>query len=62
MEKTILNRRSFLRVSALAGGGLLVATYFEPFTDVFAQGAQGRRGLRRRFFPVRSSRSHRTTW
>jgi isoquinoline 1-oxidoreductase subunit beta len=32
-----LGRRSFLRVSALAGGAVMIAAYFEPFSHVMAQ-------------------------
>lgn len=33
----LLNRRSFLRVTALAGGGMLVAAYLDPIGEVLAQ-------------------------
>ena len=32
-----LNRRNFLRVSALAGGGFMVASYFDPIAAAFEQ-------------------------
>src|SRR6266545_253393 len=35
--ETVLNRRSFLKVTAIAGGGMLVATYLDPIERVFAQ-------------------------
>jgi isoquinoline 1-oxidoreductase beta subunit len=38
MNATLVSRRSFLRVSALAGGGLMIAAYFDPVGDVLAQG------------------------
>src|SRR5688572_33428439 len=36
-----LNRRAFLKVTTLAGGGMMVATYLDPLTGVFAQAPQG---------------------
>src|SRR5438094_10265168 len=37
MTTATLSRRNFLRVSAIAGGGVMIATYLDPVTDVFAQ-------------------------
>jgi isoquinoline 1-oxidoreductase subunit beta len=38
MSTVLVSRRSFLRVSALAGGGMMVAAYFDPIADMLAQG------------------------
>jgi isoquinoline 1-oxidoreductase beta subunit len=35
--KQPLTRRTFLRVSAIAGGGVMIASYLDPVADVFAQ-------------------------
>lgn len=40
MQTLIVNRRAFLRVSALAGGGMMLASYFEPVAQAFAQAPQ----------------------
>ena len=37
MDTVLVSRRSFLRVTALAGGGMMIATYFDPVADVLAQ-------------------------
>jgi len=41
VESTLVSRRSFLRATLLAGGGMLLACYVEPIAEVFAQGPPG---------------------
>ena len=38
---TALDRRAFLQITALAGGGLMIAAYIDPLGNLLAQGRQG---------------------
>jgi isoquinoline 1-oxidoreductase beta subunit len=40
MTQTAIDRRSFLRVTALAGGGMMIAAYIDP-AELLGQGRQG---------------------
>jgi len=40
MNTTLLDRRAFLKVSSVAGGGFLLAVHFEPVAKAFAAAAQ----------------------
>jgi isoquinoline 1-oxidoreductase beta subunit len=45
METTLMNRRNFLRVTALGGGGVLLALYAHPVAEFLAQAQQGEQAV-----------------
>ncbi len=42
VSKTPVSRRDFLKVTAIAGGGIMLASYFEPLSALDASGVDGR--------------------
>src|SRR5205823_8721559 len=48
----VLDRRSFLQVTALAGGGVLIAAHFDPVAELFAQRGGGPGGAAPTFSPT----------
>jgi len=40
VKPKLIGRRSFLRATALGGGGLLLALYVDPVTNLFGQAPQ----------------------
>src|SRR6202165_5502361 len=52
MLTQLLDRRSFLRVSAISGGGMILACYVDPIAKAFAQTPQGPQAPAAAFLPV----------
>jgi isoquinoline 1-oxidoreductase beta subunit len=52
MTTTIIDRRSFLRVSALAGGGLMLATYVDPVAHAFGLNAEAAEPMLNAFITI----------
>lgn len=50
--ESVLDRRAFLRITALAGGGVLIAAHFDSVAALFAQGPPGPSGGTSTFAPT----------
>lgn len=60
MTATMVDRRSFLRVTALAGGGILLAPYFEPLKKLAASAAPAAEVLPNAFIKIAANGA--VTW
>ena len=52
MTTMIIDRRSFLRVSALAGGGMMLATYIDPVAEAFGATTEATEAMLNAFIKI----------
>jgi isoquinoline 1-oxidoreductase beta subunit len=52
MTTMIIDRRSFLRVTALAGGGMMLATYVDPVAEAFGTSAEAADAMLNAFIKI----------
>src|SRR5918993_4887066 len=52
MTTMLIDRRSFLRVTALAGGGMMLATYVDPVAEAFGTTAEAGEAMLNAFIKI----------